>query len=416
MKLSKSSFLRFSATAVLVVIAYALLLSLNDIDKENKDLTLQNKFVYSGTYGLYIEIDNGLTFNWFTKESDEGSYELLTAKNTIIKKGQTETGKIHKVTIDHKLNKPLIFRFGGNNGKSNEVQLKPIPGLQKSTFKNIDSLYVIGDVHGRYEQLINLLRNSNIIDKDLKWIAGKAHIIFLGDLFDRGQDVTKVLWFIYDLEEKAEADGGKVHLVLGNHEIMTMTKDLRYVNAKEIAIASAYGKKYDELFHPTKSFLGAWLRSKPSILKIDNALFAHGGIVDLGTNIINDFNIQAYTYMKDSLFLKIMSNDSTEVAHDYEKWERMRYFFYAEVSPYWYRGYVYSDTLDLQLDAMLKRYKSKVHIIAHTPLPSITQKYDGKLLTTDLEDAATQLLLLVKRRNKYERYKIEFSGDIVELN
>jgi calcineurin-like phosphoesterase family protein len=415
MKLSKSSFLRFSTTAILVVIAYALLLSLNEIDKENIDLTPQNNFVYSGTYGLYIEIDNGLTFNWFTKESDKGSYELLNLKNTIIKKGPTEAGKIHKVTIDHKLNKPLIFRFGGNNGKSNEVQLKPIPGLQKSTYKNVDSLYVIGDVHGRYEQLINLLQNSNIVDKELNWIAGKAHIIFLGDLFDRGQDVTKVLWFIYGLEEKAEKSGGKVHLVLGNHEIMTMTKDLRYVNAKELAIAQAYGKKYDELFHPTKSFLGAWLRAKPSILKIDKALFAHGGIVDLGTDIINDFNKQAYTYMNDTMFLKIMSNDSIEVSYDPEKWERMRYFFYAEVSPYWYRGYVNSDTLDLQLDTMLKRYKSKVHVIAHTPLPSITQKYDGKLLTTDLEDAATQLLLLVKKRNKYKRFKIEYSGDIVEL-
>jgi len=416
MKLSKASNLKFLGIVFLVVIVSTLLLSLNNIDKANNNSANQNRFVYSGTYGLYIEIDDGLTFNWFTKEADEGSYELLNLKNKIIKKGATEAGKIHKVTIDHKLKEALIFRFGGNSEEIYEVRLKPIPDLQKSTYKNVDSLYVIGDVHGRYEQLIHLLQNSNIIDEDLNWIAGKTHLVFLGDLFDRGQDVTRVLWFIYGLEEKAEKSGGKVHLVLGNHEIMTMTKDLRYVNAKEIAIASAYGKKYDELFHPTKSLLGAWLRAKPSILKIDNALFAHGGIVDLGTNIINDFNKQAYTYMKDSLFLKIMSKDSTEVAHDLEKWERMRYFFYAEVSPYWYRGYVYSDTLDLQLDAMLKRYKSKVHIVAHTPLPSITQKYDGKLLTTDLEDASTQLLFLIKKRNKYTRYKIEFSGDIVELD
>ena len=413
---SRFSFLRFLGTAIFVVIAYALLLSLNEIDKENKDLILQNGFIYSGTYGLFIEIDNGLTFNWFTKEANEGSFELLNLKNKIIKKGATEAGKIHKVTIDHELKEALIFRFGGNSEEIYEVRLKPISGLQKSTYKNVDSLYVVGDVHGRYEQLIHLLQNSNIVDNELNWIAGKAHLVFLGDLFDRGQDVTKVLWFIYGLEEKAEKSGGKVHLVLGNHEIMTMTKDLRYVNSKEIAIASAFGKKYDELFHPTKSFLGAWLRTKPSILKIDNALLAHGGIVDLGTSIINDFNKQAYTYMKDTMFLKIMSNDSTEVSYDPEKWERMRYFFYAEVSPYWYRGYVNSDTLDLQLDAMLKRYRSKVHVVAHTPLKTITQKYDGKLLTTDLEDASTQLLLLAKRKNKYKRFKIEYSGDIIKLD
>jgi len=413
---SKMSFLKLPGAIIFIFMLIIVLLGLNSPNKENKDLVNQKRFIYSGTYGLFIEMDNGLTFNWFTEESDEGFYELLKSDNTTIKKGQTEAGKVHKVRVDYKLKKDLTFRFGGSNGTTHEVRLKPTANLSKSSYKNVDSLYVIGDVHGRYEQLINLLQNSNLIDKDLNWTAGKAHLIFLGDLFDRGQDVTEVLWFIYSLEEKAGASGGTVHLVLGNHEIMTMTKDLRYVNAKELAIATAFGKTYDELFHPTKSLLGAWLRSKPSVLKIDNALFAHGGILDLGTSSLDVFNEQAYTYMKDSLFLKIMSNDSTEVSHDYDKWERMRYFFYAEVSPYWYRGYVNSDTLDLQLDAMLKKYKSKVHIVAHTPLPNITQKYDGKLLTTDLEDAATQLLLLVKKKKKYIRYKIDSSGDMVELD
>ena len=413
---NKTLFLKYSGVIIFALAVFTGLLSLTTIDKEKKDPVNQNNFIYSGTYGLFIETDKGLTFNWFTEESEMGIYELLKADNTIIKKGQTVSGKVHKVTIYYELKEDLIFRFGGKDRSTHELRLKPTPKLQKSFYKNVDSLYVIGDVHGRYEQLTNLLQNSNIIDKHLNWIAGRAHIIFLGDLFDRGKDVTKVLWFIYALEEKAEAAGGKVHLVLGNHEIMTMTKDLRYVNTKEMAIARAFDKKYDELFHPTKSLLGAWLRSKPSVLKIDNALFAHGGIVDLGLNSINEFNKQAYTYMKDSLFLKIMSNDSTEVSYALKKWERMRYFFYDDDSPYWYRGYVNSDTLDIQLDAMLKKYKSKVHIVAHTKLPTITQKYDGKLLTTDLEDAATQLLLLVRKKKKYTRYKLDSSGDIFELN
>jgi hypothetical protein len=415
MKPNKASYFKISGAKLFVLILIIALLGLNTPHNGNKDFENQKRFIYSGTYGLFIEIDDGLRFYWFTEKSDEGIYELITTGNTIIEKGTTKAGKIHKVNIDYELKKELIFRFGGVSEDISEVRLKPTTSLEKSSYKNIDSLYVIGDVHGRYVQLIDLLQNSNIIDDDLNWTAGMAHIIFLGDLFDRGQDVTKVLWFIYSLEEKAEASGGKVHLVLGNHEIMTMTKDLRYVNAKELSIAKAFGKTYDELFHPTTSLLGAWLRAKPSILKIDNAIFAHGGIVDLGTNSINEFNEQAYAYMKDSLFLKIMSNDSTEVSHDFEKWERMYHFFYAKYSPYWYRGYVNSDTLDVQLDAMLKRYKSKVHVVAHTPLPTITQKYDGKLLTTDLEDAATQLLLLVKKRKKYTRYKIDSSGDIVEL-
>ena len=94
----------------------------------------------------------------------------------------------------------------------------------------------------------------------------------------------------------------------------------------------------------------------------------------------------------------------------------MKYFFYNEDSPFWYRGYVYSDTLESQLNSMLRKYQSKIHVVAHTPLQTITQKYKGKLLTTDLNDAATQLLLLVRKRNKYSRYKIDSTGTISELN
>ncbi len=71
---------------------------------------------------------------------------------------------------------------------------------------------------------------------------------------------------------------------------MTMSKDLRYLGNKETAIAGAYQMNYDYFFHPNNSFLGSWLSSKSSVLKIDNNLFAHGGIIDLGTSSINEFN------------------------------------------------------------------------------------------------------------------------------
>ena len=73
------------------------------------------------------------------------------------------------------------------------------------------------------------------------------------------------------------------------------------------------------------------------------------------------------------------------------------------------------DTLNKQLRAMLKKYDSKIHIVAHTPLKTITEKYNGKLLTTDLNDAATELLLLVKKKKRYKKYKINSDGKISDL-
>jgi len=416
MKLFNKSFGKILLAFTALITSVFLLLSSKSIVNKPTINFNQNRFIYSGEYGLFIEIKDGLKFNWFTKETVEGVYELLKSDGSTIIKGETDQGKVHNFRMDLKIKNNVIFKFGGKNETIHEVILKPIPSLEKSSYNNVDSLFVIGDVHGRYDQLIHLMQKSNIIDKNLNWMAGEAHVVFLGDLFDRGSDVTKVLWFIYELEDKAEAAGGKVHLVLGNHEIMTMTKDLRYVSPKEMAIAGAFDKSYDELFHPTKSLLGAWLRSKPSVLKIDKAIFAHGGIVDLETGSVKGFNELVHNYMEQPIYLDIMRDQPDSTKYDPIKWKQMRYFFYSEESPFWYRGYVNSDTLAPQLKTMLRKYNSNVHIVAHTPLETITQRYKGDLLTTDLKDAATQLLLLVKKKRKYERFKIDSSGKVEELN
>ena len=393
-----------------------IMLSFNSFKKDYFDNLNKRDFDFSGTNSLFIETTNGLKFNWITSKKDIGFYELIAQDNSIIAKGKTDKNRVHTVLLDYNLEENVIFRFGGENESINEVKLRPISSSNKSVFKNVDSLFVVGDVHGRYDELINLLQKSKVLNKNLDWIAGKSHLVFLGDLFDRGNDVTKVLWFIYELEQKAELAGGKIHLVLGNHEIMTMTKDLRYISAKESTIAGVYRIKYDYMFHPKKSFLGKWLSSKSSVLKIDKNLLAHGGVVDLGTNSIPEFNQKVQTYMQDPMFLEIMQDYPDSTKYNPQAWRDMNYFFYNENSPFWYRGYVNYDTLGPQLNSMLKKYKSKVHIVAHTPLETITQKYEGKLLTTDLNEAATQLLLLVRNKKKYSKFKIDSSGNVSELD
>ena len=71
--------------------------------------------------------------------------------------------------------------------------------------------------------------------------------------------MTKTLWFLYGLERQAEAAGGKVHVVLGNHEIMVLVNDLRYVSQKELAISEGHGIPYAGLFDGRSSVLGKWL-------------------------------------------------------------------------------------------------------------------------------------------------------------
>jgi hypothetical protein len=376
----------------------------------SKSHVQKKELKYDGTYSLYVGKEDHYNIRWITSTKNMGAYEVLNDKNKIIASGETDSSRTHKIDLNSNIKAPFTLKFGAKNQAMHEVKIKAGFTLEETEYQKVDSIYVVGDVHGRYDQMINLLKNSNIIDENLLWTAGKAQIVFLGDIFDRGDDVTKVLWFIHDLEDKAEKVGGKVHLVLGNHEIMTMTKDLRYLSRKEQNIAIGHGLKYDELFHPTASYLGSWLRSKVSLLKINQVVFAHGGILDISPNSLEEFNNQAYYYMKDPMYLDMDEDYPDSIKYNPTEWWNMKWFFYDGNGPYWYRGYVYSDTLKPQLSAMLRRHNSKIHVVAHTPLETITERYDGKLLTTDLNDAATQLLLLIRNRNKYTKYKINSQG------
>lgn len=407
---------KFNSSKLILVFIFLILIGVISLSFTTKWSQQQNQLDFSGTNSLNISYeDNNLTFNWITNKADIGYYELLDKENTIISKGETESNRVHTISIDYEIKNNVTFKFGGINTGVHEVKLRPKPNRNKSIFKNVDSIFVVGDIHGRYNKLINLLEKSQIIDSDLNWIAGHANLVFLGDIFDRGDDVTKALWFIYALEEKAKQKGGRVHLVLGNHEIMVMTKDLRYLSRKEASIPIAYKTTYDYLFHPSKSLLGAWLSANPSVLKIDKAIFAHGGIVDLNTNSIDIYNQKVHTYINDPIFLEIMKDYPDSLAYNAQKWHQIKYFFYAETNPFWYRGYVYTDTLQTQLNLMLNKYNSKIHVVGHTPQSEISQKYKGKFITTDLKDGTTQLLLLVRKKNKYSKYKIDSSGEISEL-
>lgn len=412
----KMSNKKFYKTVYIVGSLIIIALIMSFLGGSSKNIAHQlNQLKYQGTYGLYVENTDHFNFRWITESEDIGQYEVLNQSNKVIASGDTDSSRTHTVDLKKGIKGPFTFKFGGKSTGMHEVGIRKVFEQEKTAYKKVDSLYVVGDVHGRYDQMTNLLEKANIIDEQLNWMAGKSHVVFLGDVFDRGDDVTKVLWFIYELEEKAALAGGKVHLVLGNHEIMTMTKDLRYVSRKERNIAVAHGLSYDALFHPIDSYLGAWLRSKVSVLKIGKIVFAHGGILDLGPISLEEFNNMAYYYMKDPMYLDVMKDAPDSTKYDPNSWYQMRFFFYNSEGPYWFRGYVNTDTLGPQLNSMLDKHESKIHVVAHTTLETITEKYDGKLLTTDLNDAATELLFLIRHRNKYKRYKIDSEGLKTEL-
>jgi hypothetical protein len=177
-----------------------------------------------------------------------------------------------------------------------------------ATWTGVERVVAFADVHGAHEELTTLLRSAGVVDAGLRWSAGKTHLVSLGDLLDRGADSRKVMDLLMRLQGEAAAAGGRLHVVLGNHEAMNVLGDLRYVDAGEYA---AYAPEEDpaersrakadflarqagtteadfERLFPVGYFghrrllgpdgrYGQWLLSLPVAVKVNDAVYMHGG-------------------------------------------------------------------------------------------------------------------------------------------
>jgi hypothetical protein len=83
----------------------------------------------------------------------------------------------------------------------------------------------VGDLHGDYDNFILILKNPKVglVDDDLRWTGGKTHLVQIGDILDRGDKAKDIMDLLMRLEGEAEAAGGKVHVILGNHEELNIT-------------------------------------------------------------------------------------------------------------------------------------------------------------------------------------------------
>lgn len=180
----------------------------------------------------------------------------------------------------------------------------------------------IGDVHGDFDDFVALLQHIGLIDKQNHWAGGKTTLVQLGDLLDRGPKPREVMDLVMALEKESPTDGGRVVPLLGNHEVMNIMGDLRYVTPENFASfadakseerrKSAYNDyvKWRESHaallgelsqpleltegewmarHPLgfveqreafshEGSYGKWLRGHAAVAEIDGVIFLHGGI------------------------------------------------------------------------------------------------------------------------------------------
>ncbi len=243
---------------------------------------------------------------------------------------------------------------------------------EKSTFNKVKKIAALSDIHGQYDLAIKILKNNKIIDKKLNWNFGKGHLVIVGDIFDRGDKVNEMLWLIYKLEIQAKKKGGRVHFLLGNHEYMVLHKDLRYINDKYKVSSELLHLQYDELYG-NKTVIGRWLRSKSTIIKINDYVFVHGGVSE-DFIAANDFNFEKINH--------IMRNSIDRTKQEM-KATNFYDIYYGKKSLIWYRGYFKDNLSEDDISKILKLVDTDHIVVGHCSNEEVVQLYHNKIFGVD---------------------------------
>lgn len=251
-------------------------------------------------------------------------------------------------------------------------QLKKSLDIQPTRYELPAKMLVLSDIEGNFKAFKMMLLGSKVIDKNFNWTFGNGHIVLLGDFFDRGLHVTECLWLIYKLESEAEAAGGKVHFILGNHEVLNLQGNAQYARKKYIENARIMGVPYGRLFD-NNSEMGRWLRTKNAVEVIGDYVFCHGGISpELAVSGLTLDEINQISRNNLGKQSRDINNYHAELIFDLKK------------GIYWYRGAA-KNSLDMEeVSRILDFAQAKRMVVGHTLQSEITAHYGGRVICVDL--------------------------------
>lgn len=271
----------------------------------------------------------------------------------------------------------------------------------------------VSDLHGQYNHFVHLLQNAGVIDRQFQWTWGPNHLVIAGDAFDKGPSVTECLWLIKRLEVAAAENGGGVHLLLGNHDHLTLRGNS--AARKYADVAAQFHLNFRQFFAPD-TVLGHWLRQKNVVVKIGNRLFLHGGISEpvLDRRLsIEEVNRLARLYVDSNGLLNAPQSDreaADEVfGRDGILWSKV----YFDISiPRGFVGAIRGNLRESEagraaLERALAFYGCRQIVVGHSYTRTITPLYGKRLIAIDViqggndivdQDSTAEMLLIEGER------------------
>jgi len=255
------------------------------------------------------------------------------SNNTKLSKSKTKTHSTGKTYIDNFIddfydNDILCNKFYETAYKRQHI----FPMPSKS-----NRVIVIGDIHGDLDVLMRclilsgcvtsattlpLLKNRTVSNMDkfyksLKWVGGDTYLVQLGDQIDRVRpqnwddnnisisDVgsindegctLEIFYLFYYLDKLAREYGGRVFTIIGNHEIMNVEGDFRYVSMEEF---KSFKKHLDKVYI-SKSKYPYYSRT-------------------LKTSLINKYNSQRHSYPHAKTYAKNHPKTNSKSSNKYSR-------------------------------------------------------------------------------------------------
>lgn len=325
-----------------------------------------------------------------------------------------------------------------------------IPHILQPTDRTI----AIGDVHGDRNVVIKSLKLPKLIEdadkesddtvkfagKFYRWIGGNTQVVQVGDQIDRCRPVGDqnckdpnttpndeasdriILHFYKDLNKVAMKHGGRVISLLGNHELMNVIGNMKYVSYKNIMdfadeddpenVEKALNKRkaefknvYDGKIHDPEKLNRFLACTRVSAVIIGNVLFVHGGVVKKISEKygIADINLVVRKWLlgkvEDELVADIVKTGKS--VKDLNVKKEVNYLIGSKDSIFWNRflGYIPMDIngnepntktkaeCDKLLKPVFKAYNIGSIVIGHTPqtkLGGMNSACGGRIWRVDI--------------------------------
>ena len=296
-------------------------------------------------------------------------------------------------------------------------------------------IVAVGDLHGDFTAWRSIIRAAQLVNDRGRWIGGDTVLIQTGDAVDRGPESLEIIQDLMRLQQEALRDHGQVIALIGNHEAMNVTGDLRYVSVEDYAAytdknsgprreavykankavietsyrqhdpqltddaikqawikATPLGSIERQIAWDPQGKIGRWIDRNPAVVLLDGTLFLHGGISPAYVHLpISEINSQV------DAALTAKATDPQSIIND-------------PLGPLWYRGLATPNVdgvhvpsigspeaqeaaastapveppVEEQLNNLLSAYGANRIVIGHTPILSgIAMLYGARLILID---------------------------------